>query len=165
MINLTFSQTPAAKGSKTVLSAQQVENNGVKIIVSLPEKITASSIPLTLSLSNQTQSEHIHCGATGYFIDCRIKIRTVDDKPVAYTRLGNGLFGEGYKRYPRSQYWIPEIARGRSFHWDHDLRDVFEPLATGNYLLSLETDIYLSWRKSGAETVTLEATDIPFEVQ
>lgn len=158
------SATPEEKMSAHPLNALKVEKSGVKLIVALPETNLAGSIPMDVILINRSDADYFY-DATGYLFDCRLVLRTADGKAVPFSRLGGNLFEDGGGGGGQFAQNV-KLERGQIRNWEFDTSQAFEPLPPGKYQLSLRTKVYQGKGKERqAKIVTLEATDIPFQIE
>ena len=122
------------------------------------------NIPLNVILANRSREDYLS-GVTGYFLDCKIRLKTDAGKHIGYTKLGYNLFsGEVADRV---QYAIVELSRGKTRSWEFNITKAFSPLAPGRYKLSLETTLSLhTGQVDGRESdITLVADEVPFQIQ
>ena len=151
-------------GSNEPWSARYIKHENVSLIVVLPSMNNNSDIPLNVILANRSRENYLS-GETGYFLDCRVRLKTDAGKHIDYSKLGDYLFSG--KAYPRFQYAYVELSSGATRSWEFNITKAFTHLAPGRYKLSLETTVSLHTGQVGErETdITLVADEIPFQVQ
>ena len=128
----------------------------------MPQSCPPDALPLEVLMANRGEQEFC-CGATGYLLDCVIKIHTNKGDEVPYSRQGSYLFNNqsGFKQYSVIIYQPGEIR-----HWSYDLADAFAPFEPGEYSLSLETTVRFrdSENRRFSRKARVVAKDIPFTI-
>ena len=112
------------------------------------------------------KSQNYSCGANGYFLDCKIWLKTDAGKHVGYSRLGSIIFSG--KEIDPSQYTFYKLSSsGATRSWEYNLTKAFKFLAPGRYKLSLEATVSRHTGQEGGRgsTITLIADELPFQVQ
>lgn len=150
-------------------SARRIASGTCVMRVMVPEASSNQDLPLDAVIENRG-SRRVKLGETGYFLDCKVTLKTKAGTDIPYKTLGRYVFGEPPDRH---QYGVPVLSSGQARSWQFNLAEAFEPLAPGEYLLTLKAKVTFEDKNARAdmpeskkftERVELVVEDLAFEV-
>ena len=104
-------------------NARHIKHKDVSLIVVVPSMNKQGNIPMSVILANGS-GETYFAGETGYFLDCKIRLKTDSGKPIGYSKLGSWLFSDNKNSDP-DQYAFREQLSGTTPIWEYNVAQAF----------------------------------------